>query len=260
MKAVSYDDTVPQTYQTPDYTNIVRPYFGTVAGLCEGPQTFLVDMPTEGATVKPHFHDVDQYQVIVRGDGRLGREPAEPIVFHYADAYTPYGPIVAGKDGLAFYTIRAGCAGGYFGMPESRQLIKGKPGRNIVGKFAINQPPPAAGASARETLMHADEGVEVVGLRMGANAEADGLALTGGAQYYLVGTGSLLQDGKQLPPLSIILVQPGEQIPRLKAGPEGAEVLIMQLPRSGDRPGSRVGTLAERGIKSYQKQAGAVEA
>ena len=256
MQAVTYEETMPVRFQTPDYVNFVRPYFGKVAELCEGPQTFLVDMPTEGSTVKPHFHDVDQYQVIVRGGGKLGKEQAQPIVFHYADAYTPYGPIVAGREGLWFYTIRAGCAGGYFGMPESRHLIKGKPGRNIAGKFEINQPLPAAGGSTRETLIHADEGVEVVGLRMGSNAEADGVALTGGAQYYLVGTGSLVQDGKELPPLSMLLVQPGEQVPRLKAGPKGAEVLIMQLPRGGNRPGSKLGTLAERGLNNYQPPAG----
>ena len=256
MKAVTFEEARPMTFRTQDFTNIVRPYFGSVGELCEGPQTFLVDMPDEGATVKPHFHDVDQYQVIVRGDGRLGSEPASPIVFHYADAYTPYGPIIAGKDGIAFYTIRAGCAGGYFGMPEARHLIKGKPGRNIVGRFMINQPSPSNGNTVDELLMQADEGVLVIGRRMGPHAESPGIPLTGGAQYYLVGTGSLWDGDRCLPPLSMILVQPGEPAPTLNAGPEGAEILIMQLPAGGERRGSRLGTLEERGLNNYQKPPG----
>jgi hypothetical protein len=139
-------------------------------------------------------------------------------------------------------------------MPESRHLIKGKPGRNIVGRFAIGQPLPAAGESMRESLMQAEEGVEVVGLRMGPNAEADGMVLSGGAQYYLVGTGSLVHEGRELPPLALLLVQPGDAVPRLRAGANGAEVLIMQLPRSNDqRPGAKLGTLAERGLADYKK-------
>lgn len=256
MRAVSYADTEVRDIQTPDYRSVVRPYYGKVAELCEGPQTFLVDMPDEGSTIKPHFHDVDQYQVIVRGGGRLGKEKAEPVVFHYADAYTPYGPIIGGKEGVAFYTVRAACAGGYFGMPGSRHLMPGKPGRNIAGKFEINQPLPAQGAATRESLMHTDDGVDVVGLRMGPNAQAEGHPVTAGAQYYLVGTGSLLQDGRELPPLSMLLVEPGEQTPSLKAGPKGAEVLIMQLPRGSERPGSQVRTLAERGLNDFKMPEG----
>src|SRR5262249_8597761 len=142
--------------------------------------------------------------------------------------------------------------------PGSRHLMKGKPGRNRFGQFEINQALPAEGTSTRETLLSAGEGVEVVGLRMGRNCATDGMPFTGGAQYYLVAAGVVRHVGRQLPPLSLILAQPGEEIARLKAGPQGAEILAMQLPAGSSRPGSQVGTLAERGLTSYEKQAGSV--
>jgi hypothetical protein len=59
-----------------------------------------------GHVIKPHFHSVDQYQVVVRGVARSGKHPMCSGDFHYADAYTSYGPIVAGEGGLAFFTLR----------------------------------------------------------------------------------------------------------------------------------------------------------
>src|SRR5690348_13864030 len=70
-------------------------YLGTRSNKIEGePQAFIAEMDANG-TVKPHFHQVDQFQVLVDGSGTLGRSPAPVIALHYADHHTAYGPIVA---------------------------------------------------------------------------------------------------------------------------------------------------------------------
>jgi len=260
MKVVTLAETKTREMQTKEYLSIVRPYYGSILETFEGPQAFLVDMPNEGSTIAPHFHDIDQFQVIVRGDGRLGPGPASPVAFHYADAYTPYGPIIGAKDGIAFYTIRAACSTGYFPMPESRKLIPGKPGRNIAGQFDINRPLPAAGQHTKERLLEGQpDNVMVVGLRMGAGATAAGEPTTGGDQYYLVCTGSLVQDGRELPPLTLIRLERGEATPEYTAGPNGAEVLIMQLPMASDRIGSDPVKLAQRDMSTYVVPPGMVK-
>ena len=38
--------------------------------------------------------------MIVGGDGRMGKKEVEPITFQYADAFTPYGPIVGRDHGI----------------------------------------------------------------------------------------------------------------------------------------------------------------
>ena len=71
------------------WRNLVWGYYGKLIERYDGPQGFLVDLSEPGATVEPHFHDVDQFQIIVRGGGKLGSSDAKPVCFHYADAYSP---------------------------------------------------------------------------------------------------------------------------------------------------------------------------
>src|SRR5262245_45589452 len=85
----------------------VANYIGDVARLDRGPQAFLVEIFGE-YTIEPHFHEVDQFQIMVRGDSvRLGKHDASPVTVHYVDSYTPYGPIVCAEDGISFFNLRA---------------------------------------------------------------------------------------------------------------------------------------------------------
>jgi hypothetical protein len=260
MQVVAFDETKRREVQTKEYLSIVNTYYGTILEMFEGPQVFLVNMPNEGSTIHPHFHDVDQFQVIVGGSGRLGPGAAAPVAFHYADAFTPYGPIVGAKDGISFFTIRANCANGYYPMPEARNKMKTKPGRNIAGNFDITKPLPAAGQSSREKLLEAKpDNVLVVGIRMGAKAVTQGEPTTGGDQYYLVCTGSLIQNGKEAPANTLIRLTRGEAVPTLTAGPNGANVLLLQLPMPTDRIGSDPKQLAERSKEEYALPPGMIE-
>ena len=118
----------------------------------EGPQAFRIDFAEPQGVIKPHFHRVNQFQVIVRGGGTLGRQPVDPVAFHYTDGFTPYGPIVAGDEGISFFTIRAtpDHSGAHY-MPGSRGELERKAGRNEVRQLA----PPAyvAGEATNETLI-----------------------------------------------------------------------------------------------------------
>ena len=58
------------------------------------PQGFLVIQPP-GAVTPAHFHEPNQFQVFVEGDGRIGAHPVTPLTVQYANGHTPYGPIVA---------------------------------------------------------------------------------------------------------------------------------------------------------------------
>ena len=95
----------------------------------------------------------------------------------------------------------------------------------------------------------------VVGLRLGANARASGEPSDAGDQYYLVCTGSLVHGGKEVPPMTLIRVAPGEAAPAFQAGAAGAELLLTQMPRASERLGSDVEKLAARKI-DYKLPAG----
>src|SRR5262245_6237067 len=72
------------------------------------PQAFLIEMSANEVIV-PHFHEVDQFQVFVSGSGNVGRaaEAHQPLMVHYADHHTGYGPINAGPHGYSYFTLRA---------------------------------------------------------------------------------------------------------------------------------------------------------
>jgi hypothetical protein len=48
------------------------------------PMAFLVEKEPH-AVVKPHFHQADQYQVVVQGGGRLGTHDVGTVAVHYTD-------------------------------------------------------------------------------------------------------------------------------------------------------------------------------
>jgi hypothetical protein len=58
------------------------------------PMAFLVEKGP-GALTRPHFHQADQFQVVVAGRGMLGDHEFSDGAVQYTDAYSAYGPIVA---------------------------------------------------------------------------------------------------------------------------------------------------------------------
>lgn len=229
-----------------------RSYIGEPGSLEAGPQAFLVERPYPNARVAPHFHDIDQFQVIVAGDGRMGKKEVKPITFQYADAFTPYGPIVGRDEGISFFTLRPVASGGYWAMPGNKQHMPGRAGRNIARAFDIARELTTRGAVECEPLMEPEaDGVYAEGIRLGPNAATDATKSDAGSQYYLVCSGSIVQDGKVLPEKSLIHVEAKEDAPHLQAGPDGANVLMMQFPRPTDRPGSDPALLANRTEDDY---------
>jgi hypothetical protein len=203
----------------------VAAYMGGVVE--SDPQAFLVHDLHSPGYVAPHFHHVRQFQVIVSNGAKLGRKDAPYISFQYADPSTPYGPIVPGEEEpLAFFTLRSEKSDGTFFMPGSREKMDHKAGRNIAVHV-----PEAAGVNQLETLIerHAD-GLAAFRVRIAPGASVAGVEdAASGGYYYLVMDGSL-QGDEELPKFSLLWADAHEAAPRLTAGPEGADVLIMQFP------------------------------
>jgi hypothetical protein len=230
-------------------------YIGSPGTIDANPQAFLVDRLYPEARIDPHFHDIDQFQIIVDGACRMGKKAADPVTFQYADAYTPYGPIVGGEEGFAFFTLRPIASGGFFAMPGNRHNMPGRAGRNIAGRFDTTRARPETGTVMSEALM-ADQadGAMALGLRLGPLAEAKGPASDGGGQYYLICEGEVSQNGRVLPRRSLIHVEAGEPTPDLIAGESGADILVLQFARPSERPGSDPSILATRDPNAYMQR------
>ncbi|HLG71654.1 MAG TPA: hypothetical protein VK009_14630 [Chloroflexota bacterium] len=194
------------------------------------PQVFLTERPA-GNVIQPHFHEMPQYQIMFEGGGRIGKHPVEPITVHYTDAYTPYGPIVAGERGLSFYTMRGKTSnGGAHYMPASRARLVRKAGRALTAHAAVGRRAPARSTTVEELIPLTADGVhaQLCSLGPGASARVEATALNGG-RFLLVVGGSLVHEGRPFSRRSCIHLAPDDPAPELTAGDDGAQVLALQF-------------------------------
>ena len=201
----------------------------------EGPQGFLVEQGPE-LVLTPHFHRVDQFQVVMAGDGYLGKHELRAVTIHYTDAYTPYGPIGVGPNGLTFFTLRAAPDEGSQYMPESRDRMKQKAGRDLAAEMdiTVNEMFRRKSSSIEDVMPLQPDGTGAFALRLAPGDELKGPDTTGaGGQYYVVTSGSMFLEDEELPIWSCAYLARGEGAPLVKAGVSGCDVLVLQFGSGG---------------------------
>jgi hypothetical protein len=197
------------------------------------PTMFLVEQGPH-STLAPHFHRENEFQVVVQGGGHFGAHAVQAITVHYAGAYTGYGPVVAGDEGLSYFTIRSVFEQGAVFLPKGRdQMVRGP-------KRQFHSPPYPAAA---EQELAARQGIEIVEL---IPPQPDGIGATrilmppggqgvaptpagGSGQFVMVMAGSLLHEGRTFTRWEPIFLSPDEDPLPLRAGPGGADVLSLRL-------------------------------
>jgi hypothetical protein len=205
------------------------------------PMAFLVEKEPH-AVVKPHFHEADQYQVVVQGGGRLGTHDVGTVAVHYTDAWSAYGPIVAADEGIAWFTLRNAWDSGARYMPAAREQLRAARRQNFAHREATAPPMPALAATE---LARADQIRCVTVLEQTADGMASwryrlpgGASLRGpspdqgGGQFWIVLSGSASAAGAvELPPNSCLFVGPEDGALEPVSGTGGADLLCVQFPR-----------------------------
>jgi hypothetical protein len=199
------------------------------------PQGFLVTQPP-GSVTPAHFHEPNQFQVFVAGSGRLGARPAPPLTVQYANGHTPYGPIVAGPEGLSYFTLRQHWDPGAKYVPGAMDKLK--PGNQRtrmasgleLGDDGMRQ---ARGAPQVETIFEPEaDGLAACLCRLGPHHTLPAVPqLTDkGGRYLVVAAGTIIHADRDLPKWSTIFVSQSDAIPELASGPGGADLLMLQFP------------------------------
>lgn len=211
------------------------------------PQAFMIQQ-SPSSEIPAHFHRVPQYQVMVHGDGKLGRNEVGAVAFHYTDEFTAYGPILSNADGLWYCTLRAYFDPGanYVGRPEARAILRPSKKRFLlVGQDRVQASSAQALCARTAPVLDAvierhDDGVAAWMLRVGPHQQATGPSpASGGGQFYLVTGGTLAHDGRTLPRHSLFWVAPDEDALTVTAGPDGCECAVLQFPVSFGEPAAR---------------------
>ncbi len=195
------------------------------------PQGFLVHQPP-GSVTPPHFHETNQFQVVVSGSGRIGKYEAAAITVQYANGHTPYGPIAAGAEGICYYTLRQCWDPGAKYMPESRpKLRKGNQRTRVVTGISMAEGQRSSGAVGETVIAPEEDGLAAFMHRLAPGEHAEGpTPMDGGGQYCVVASGSLRHDGREFEPLSALFLSPEAEALRIEAGPQGLDLLVMQFP------------------------------
>lgn len=196
------------------------------------PQAFLTQRPPRNV-IEPHFHEMPQYQVMFEGSGRIGKHPVQPVMVHYTDAYTPYGPIVAGDQGLGFYTLRGKVSnGGAHYMPRSRDRMVRKAGRALTAQADLGPLGELGSGQVRiaELVPATPDGVQASLCSLAPRATVR-LHPNGpnGGRFLLVLAGALEHQGRPFRRGACLFVRPDDAAPELEASDEGAHVLAAQF-------------------------------
>jgi hypothetical protein len=204
------------------------------------PMAFLVEQDP-GSTANAHYHQADQFQVVVGGKAKLGVHDVAPLTVHFSGAFTAYGPICASDEGVAYFTLRNGFDPGarFMARPENRAALRAQPDRRhreaVAGPLQTGTPVLSASTKTEALLGPASDGMAAWRYRVSPGETLTGPdPALGRGQYWLVVSGALCRDGEVLPPMSCCFVSPDEGSFSAMAGDGGLDVLVMQFPRRLD--------------------------
>jgi hypothetical protein len=201
------------------------------------PASYLIEQEPE-SVILPHFHEANQFQLFVSGNGTIGKQMIEPISLHYSDCYSPYGPIISGSKGLSYFTLRDEYDPGAQFMPESRGNLVcfAEPRQHfLVENIQINSNEILKTYHSKQIRSVYEEqpnGLAAYILGIGPEMTVDGPEPTkSGGQYYIVMNGTIIYKENELPLWSCFFISPNEKSLEVHAGLNGLEVLILQFPR-----------------------------
>lgn len=194
-----------------------------------GPQAFVSSYPP-GYVIPPHFHTIDQFQIFTEGDAKIGKFPIEPVVVHYTDAFTPYGPIVGGPEGYTFFNLRPRGDVGAHLMPGARDEMIRRAGRSRHAHLEVGVSAGINGAQVTFLIDLEEDGLCAFSTVAGPGTEFPQEVVGGAGRYELLLAGSFDVDDVGLPNHSLLFAHAGEQLPKRRAGTEGVQVLTLQAP------------------------------
>ena len=162
-----------------------------------------------------------------------GKRPINGFALHYAGAFTTYGPINSGQNGVNYLTLRNGWDPGASWMPQSRDVLKEAGSRerrhHMVDVAQIMQEMPRD--TAYTLINPVTDGVGAWLHRLGDGAIVSGPdPALGRGQYWIVLDGDAHIDSHAADLLSCTYIDCSEPSAQAIAGARGATIVIVQFP------------------------------
>lgn len=204
---------------------------GEVQGLA--PTIFLVEQPPN-CTLEPHFHTRNQFQLFIDGVGVIGPQELGPVTIHYAGAYTGYGPLVSGSEGLKYFTIRAQFETGFIPASQAREKMIRGPKRHreaFVGEPSSAQALAALTAVERKAIIEADAGLAVQLVRLPPRSRCAVSQVDGSPGHFLVLlSGAACVCGVDLMRWESAFIPVSDGAGEIETADAGAELIALHIP------------------------------
>ena len=176
-----------------------------------------------------HYHDACQFQVVVHGGGSLGSHDVSPFAVHYAAFQTVYGPLTAGPDGLGYMTLRIQEGVGVRFWPQTKDRMIQGVRRGQAMAHATVEPNTETGA-VTELIASEASGLAARNVRVAPGAAIDLRPEANSAGLFcLLAAGEASLDDVGMALLDVAWINRGEAS-SVRAGEDGAQVIIMQMP------------------------------
>ncbi len=200
----------------------------------ESPTVFMIEQPS-GSTIPKHFHRQNQFQLFFAGRGRIGGHEIAPMTIHYAGAFTGYGPLVAGPEGLHYFTIRAIYEEGANILPDAAsQILRGPRRGGQAGPFVPESSLRlfSPGSKIEQILPVDCEGMSVWRARLspGDTIRVGVAPNLAGVFVFLIAGGAVHGDQSLVPLEHMFASSPVSEV-ELEAGGDGADILVLEMPR-----------------------------
>jgi rubredoxin len=218
----------------------------------DAPNAFLVEHSPD-CFHSAHYHEKDEFQIMVQGKGKVGRHELSAYCVHFARAYTPYGPLLSGKEtGWGFMTLRTHYdRGAQRALDQLKQIPNRRPWQ--VTKH-VTFPTQNAGIELQEIAGLKDEqGLFACTLSMAPRTRAAAPDPSfGDGQYVLVVNGSLLYEGREHTALAVVFIRPEEDAFQIHAGAQGLQGFILNFPQVKPRAVDIETPSSAAGYKKWQ--------
>jgi hypothetical protein len=205
----------------------------------DGPQAYLAVQGAQVDEIPTHFHSVEQFQYVVIGSGTIGDRTVEAGVVHYADRFTPYGPLCAGPLGMTYATLRPCHDTGVFVMPAGQDRLAAllrssmRPaGDRRQHTVDLKEPVETTGETGRSEwidLQRSADGFRIAVTAVPPLAAAPPVVVGGSGAYLLVVGGAIDDDGGPYGSGSIAWRAAGDSV-RSQAAERGARLALLQFP------------------------------
>ncbi|HLG86613.1 MAG TPA: hypothetical protein VKZ79_05385 [Alphaproteobacteria bacterium] len=227
LQATTADEAIARNrVQRDDKGATATDFIGARGVVSRDSLAFLVYNPPHYET-PAHYHDVNQFQLVVQGSAFFGKHRVKVGSVHYAEHGTPYGPIMPEDHGLSYFTLRQTSPGGYFIMPGAKAGMNRKTGRTKMADASTA----LTGFTGMSELFRVDDGLSAYETAASAGDPLPLPEIDHGGAFIVIMAGQAIMDGRAYPERSCISVAAGDPLPLLTAGPKGAAAIFMTFPR-----------------------------